>query len=74
MSAIKAFCLELLLCLTNPVHARDATTPSVATSSAPPKPLDLMGLGSPSFTNFLPRDGLPDAVTVDIRTDHEGFV
>lgn len=33
-----------------------------------------MGLGAPSFTSYSPRDGLPDAVIVDIRTDREGFV
>jgi len=74
MSAIKAFWLVLLLCVTSPVLGRDAATPIVSRPSDSPEALDLMGLGAPSFTNFSPRDGLPDAVTVDIRTDHDGFV
>ena len=74
MSAIKAFCLVLLLCVANPVLGRVAATPQVSSPSDSPKPLDLMGLGAPSFTNFSPRDGLPDAVTVDVRTDRDGFV
>lgn len=74
MSGLKAFCLVLLLCVANPAVGRAATTPLVTKPSESPKPLDLMGLGAPSFTNFSPRDGLPDAVTVDIRTDRDGFV
>ncbi|MDI1253096.1 diguanylate cyclase [Thermomonas sp.] len=74
MSGIKAFCLVLLLCVANPTWARDAASQSASKPRETPKPLDLMGLGSPAFTNFSARDGLPDAVTVDICTDRDGFV
>lgn len=37
------------------------------------KPLDLFALGAPSFTAFTTRDGLPDPVTVTVRTDRDGF-
>ncbi len=74
MSLIKAFCLGLLLCVSTPVTGRGAPTLSMPNQSDSPKPLDLIGLGSPAFTNFSARDGLPDAVTVDIRTDRDGYV
>ncbi len=38
------------------------------------KSLDLFDLGAPSFTQFTTRDGLPDPVTVTVRTDHQGVV
>src|SRR5690348_7162561 len=38
------------------------------------RPLDLFDLGAPSFTTFGLRDGLPDPVTVTLRTDRSGFV
>ncbi|WP_440222987.1 ligand-binding sensor domain-containing diguanylate cyclase [Dokdonella sp. MW10] len=45
-----------------------------AARAEPVRPLDLQDLGAPTFTNFSPRDGLPDAVTVAARTDRDGFV
>ncbi len=38
------------------------------------RPLNLLDLGAPTFTNFSARDGLPDAVTVAVATDRDGFV
>ncbi len=67
----------VLLCVAMPAWGQDAATPSRSPSPSPPnttKPLDLLGLGAPSFTNFSSRDGLPDTVTVGIRTDRDGFV
>lgn len=65
MSGIRAF-FFLLLCIAGPVSGRDGATA--------PRPLDLMDIGAPSFANFSARDGLPDAVTVSILTDRNGFV
>jgi diguanylate cyclase (GGDEF)-like protein len=36
--------------------------------------LDLQELGSPTFSTFSVRDGLPDAVIQDIQVDADGFV
>lgn len=60
--------LILLLCVAAPVMG--GVNPSVVSVH----PLDLRDLGAPVFTNFSPRDGLPDTVTVAIRTDRDGFV
>ena len=38
------------------------------------RPLDLSDLAAPVFVNFSARDGLPEQVLVDVRTDREGFV
>ncbi len=46
----------------------------VTSSARAAKPLDLFELGAPSFTAFTTRDGLPDQVTVTVRTDRAGFV
>lgn len=77
MFGMRAFVL-LLLCLTGPASARDGVmTPRSEPSSLEPpssEPLSLLDLGAPSFINFSPRDGLPHAVTVSIRTDRDGFV
>jgi len=47
---------------------------TLAASAEPVRPLDLDAFGAPVFTNFSSRDGLPEAVTVDVRTDRDGFV
>lgn len=67
MNRLRALC-SLLLCLA--VSAFDADAQRVATV----RPLDLADLAAPSFINFSARDGLPDLVIVDIRTDGDGFV
>lgn len=36
--------------------------------------LDLDDLAAPAFVSFTNRDGIPDAVSVDVRTDKDGFV
>ena len=36
--------------------------------------LDLDDLSAPSFASFTARDGVPDAVSVDVRADRDGFV
>src|SRR6185437_2385234 len=46
----------------------------VTSSARAAKPLDLFELGAPSFTAFTTHDGLPDQVTVTVRTDRAGFV
>jgi diguanylate cyclase (GGDEF)-like protein len=38
------------------------------------RPIDLFDIGAASFTNFSPRDGLPESVTAAICTDSDGFV
>lgn len=38
------------------------------------RPIDLLDIGAPSFTTFTARDGVPESVIVDVRTDSEGFV
>lgn len=58
----------LLLSAVLSVPAWGTTTPASL------RPLDLVGLGAPSFTNFSARDGLPYSVVVDVRTDRDGFV
>ncbi|SEL75588.1 diguanylate cyclase (GGDEF) domain-containing protein [Pseudoxanthomonas sp. GM95] len=68
MSRIGAL-LWMLLCLAVPA---DAQAP--ASAPAPVKPLDLMNLGAPAFTNFTTRDGLPDAGMMATCVDREGFV
>lgn len=45
-----------------------------ATTTHDTQPLDLFDLGAPSFSTFTTRDGLPDPVTVTVRTDRQGFV
>ncbi|MBS0557980.1 MAG: diguanylate cyclase [Proteobacteria bacterium] len=43
-------------------------------ATAPAQPgLDLDDLSAPVFTSFGARDGVPDAVSVDVRTDRDGF-
>lgn len=49
-----------------------ASTCAPATAAQTPSSLDLFDLGAPSFTTFTTRDGLPDPVTVTLRTDQEG--
>lgn len=73
MHLIRAVCL--LLCLAVPAWAAPATTaPPPATASTAVRPLDLSDLGAPVFANFSARDGLPEQVLVDVRTDRQGFV
>lgn len=50
--------------------------PALAAPAVHPvaQPLDLIEIGAPSFTRFSSRDGVPDAVSVSVRTDAEGFV
>ncbi len=48
-------------------------TASVAATSAA-RDIDLGDLGTPSFTTFSSRDGVPDSVIVSIRVDQQGFV
>lgn len=50
-----------------------ATTPAAAASD-PVTPLDLGALGSPTFTTFNAKDGVPDTSILTIGTDGEGFV
>ncbi|WP_395683154.1 diguanylate cyclase domain-containing protein [Dokdonella sp.] len=57
-----------LLCLIGSSFAAEPAPP------AAPQALDLFDLGAPSFTNFSPRDGVPETVTVATATDREGFV
>lgn len=45
-----------------------------AATAQEPGALDLFDLGAPAFTLFTTRDGLPDPVTVTIRTDRQGIV
>ena len=74
MTTIRAACL--LLCLAMPGWALAASTPptSLPTAPAVTRPLDLSDLAAPVFANFSARDGLPEQVMVDIRTDRDGFV
>lgn len=46
--------------------------PTLALAQAPG--IDLEELSAPSFVTFSERDGVPEAVAVDVRTDAEGFV
>lgn len=69
MSWVRVFIL-LLFCVAGPALGGDRATPS----SAPMHTLDLLDVGAPSFTNFSPRDGLPNTVITAIQTDREGFV
>jgi diguanylate cyclase (GGDEF)-like protein len=48
-----------------------ARGPSDAEST---RPIDLNQLGAPAFATFTPRDGVPDAVSLSLATDKEGFV
>lgn len=65
MSVLRAIILLLLF----------VAWPALSTGpAAPSRPLDLLDVGAPSFTNFSSRDGLPDTVLVAIRTDSEGYV
>ena len=57
-----------LLCLSGASFAAERTT------TPAPRPLDLFDIGAPSFTNFSPRDGVPDTVTVATAVDRDGFV
>ena len=52
----------------------DAGIATPATTAAVTRPLDLSDLAAPVFVNFSARDGLPEQVLVDVRTDREGFV
>ena len=74
MTAIRA--ALLLLCLAMPAWATPASLASStpATTAAVTRPLDLSDLAAPVFVNFSARDGLPEQVLVDVRTDREGFV
>jgi diguanylate cyclase (GGDEF)-like protein len=38
------------------------------------RPLDLSDVGAPAFSNFTPRDGLPNSVVTAACTDRDGFV
>jgi diguanylate cyclase (GGDEF)-like protein len=68
MTFNRLFLLALLSCVAGSAVGRTQ-------ASVPPvRPLDLLDLGAPTFTNFSPRDGLPDTVTVAVRTDRDGFV
>lgn len=66
MSRVHRLCW-MLLSLALPASAQlRASTPVTA--------LDLMDLGAPAFTNFSPRDGLPEAGMMSTCVDREGFV
>ena len=58
----------LLLCLSVPASVEGGTPVPVV------RPLDLADIAAPVFTNFSARDGLPDRVMLDVRTDRDGFV
>lgn len=66
----------LLLCLAMPGWATPASaaSPTPAKTAAVTRPLDLSDLAAPVFANFSARDGLPEQVMVDVRTDRDGFV
>ena len=68
MVLVRWLMLLLLMGLAMPA-ARGAPT-----QQSPVHPLSLPDLDAPTFTNFSPRDGLPDTVTVAVRADREGFV
>lgn len=74
MTAIRA--AWLLLCLAMPAWATPAiaASPTSDTTTAIARPLDLSDLAAPVFANFSARDGLPEQVMVDVRTDRDGFV
>ncbi len=73
MTTIRAACL--LLCLAVPAWVAATTPPtSPPTTPAVTRPLDLSDLAAPVFANFSARDGLPEQVMVDVRTDRDGFV
>src|SRR6478672_981238 len=74
MTTIRAACL--LLCLALPAWVAAAPTPPTPphTTATVARPLDLSDLAAPVFANFSARDGLPEQVMVDIRTDRDGFV
>ncbi|MEP7096745.1 MAG: diguanylate cyclase [Dokdonella sp.] len=65
MAVFRVFIL-LVLCITGRAIASTPATPARA--------LDLLDVGAPPFTNFSPRDGLPDTVIVAVVTDRDGFV
>jgi hypothetical protein len=46
---------------------------SVGTET-PAAPIDLLDIGAPSFATFTARDGVPESVITDVRTDANGFV
>lgn len=71
MTIIRAACL--LLCLAMPAWAMTAAAPPTSATTAT-RPLDLSDLAAPVFANFSARDGLPEQVMVDVRTDRDGFV
>ena len=58
---------SLLWCMAGPAAAIHVVHPAG-------QPLDLVEIGAPSFTSFSSRDGVPDAVSVSVLTDSEGFV
>jgi ligand-binding sensor domain-containing protein len=47
---------------------------ALAHEPSPLRPLNLLDVGAPSFSSFSSREGLPDTVSVSIRTDRDGFV
>ena len=72
MTAIRA--ALLLLCLAVPALSAAGSTPPTPANAAAVRPLDLSDLAAPAFANFSARDGLPEQVMVDVRTDRDGFV
>ncbi|WP_426688023.1 diguanylate cyclase [Rhodanobacter ginsengiterrae] len=62
------------LAMTALVAFAPLAAPLQAAMAAPSRSLDLFDLGAPAFTTFTTRDGLPDPVTVTIRTDRQGVV
>lgn len=61
-------CTRALFAWLLPLAAATPWTPATA------QPLDLHDLGAPAFASFASRDGLPNAVIVDVRTDRDGYV
>ena len=51
-----------------------AFSASLAAAADSPRPLDLASIGLPSFTAFTTRDGLPDAATITLEVDKDGYV
>ena len=72
MTMIRGACL--LLCLAVFGSATAASRPATDTTTSATRPLDLSDLAAPVFANFSARDGLPEQVVVDVRTDRDGFV
>jgi diguanylate cyclase (GGDEF)-like protein len=75
MRLIRAVCLLLWLVVpASAVTAVTAPPPPSTLATAGTRPLDLSDLAAPVFANFSARDGLPEQVLVDVRTDRHGFV